>query len=91
MHGGAVALLIDMATTLAVAPLSKAGFWHFGGVTRTLGLTCLKPVRGGTTVWIDCEVKGIGKRLGMYCMGWLMVNVERGLTRDSDDYLYGEG
>jgi len=66
MHGGAVALLIDMTTTLAVSPLSKEGFWHFGGVTRTLGLTCLRPVPGGERVLVECVVRGIGKRLGMY-------------------------
>jgi hypothetical protein len=64
MHGGARALLIDMCTTMAVAPLSTEEFWHFGGLTRTLNLTCLKPVPGGEVVWVDCEVKGIGKRLG---------------------------
>lgn len=66
MHGGAQALLIDMCTTLAVSPLSTRDFWHFGGVTRTLSLTCLKPVPGGEVVYVDCEVQGIGKRLGEY-------------------------
>jgi len=64
MHGGAQALLVDMCTTMAVAPLSSEEFWHFGGLTRTLNVTCLKPVPGGEVVYVDCEVKGIGKRLG---------------------------
>ncbi|PVH74829.1 Thioesterase/thiol ester dehydrase-isomerase [Cadophora sp. DSE1049] len=63
MHGGAQALLVDMCTTMAVAPLSSEDFWHFGGLTRTLNVTCLKPVPGGEVVYVDCEVKGIGKRL----------------------------
>ncbi|KAH9210737.1 putative acyl-coenzyme A thioesterase 13 [Leptodontidium sp. 2 PMI_412] len=63
MHGGAQALLVDMCTTMAVAPLSSEEFWHFGGLTRTLNVTCLKPIPGGEVVYIDCEVKGIGKRL----------------------------
>ncbi|KAK0099479.1 hypothetical protein ONS96_008316 [Cadophora gregata f. sp. sojae] len=63
MHGGAQALLVDMCTTMAVAPLSSEEFWHFGGLTRTLNVVCLKPVLGGEVVYVDCEVKGIGKRL----------------------------
>ena len=46
MHGGAQALLVDMCTTMAVAPLSSEEFWHFGGLTRTLNVTCLKNCNG---------------------------------------------
>ncbi|KAH7419631.1 HotDog domain-containing protein [Cadophora sp. MPI-SDFR-AT-0126] len=63
MHGGAQALLVDMCTTMAIAPLSTEVFWNFGGLTRTLNVTCLKPAPGGEVVYIDCEVRGIGKRL----------------------------
>lgn len=70
MHGGAQALLVDMVTTMAVAPLSTEEFWHFGGLTRTLNVTCLKPVPGGDVVYADCEVRGIGKRLGMLNLEW---------------------
>ncbi|KAL2064494.1 hypothetical protein VTL71DRAFT_4988 [Oculimacula yallundae] len=63
MHGGAQALLVDMCTTMAVAPLSSKDFWHFGGLTRTLNVVCLQPVPGNEVVYVDCEVRGIGKRL----------------------------
>ncbi|KAK4502192.1 hypothetical protein PRZ48_005617 [Zasmidium cellare] len=65
MHGGAVATLADMATTMATAPLSQPGFWDFGGVSRTLSVTYLKPVRLGRTVEIVCEVRSIGRRLSV--------------------------
>lgn len=31
MHGGCVALLADMTTTMCTAPVSKKEFWEFGG------------------------------------------------------------
>ena len=34
MHGGAVATVVDMATSMATAPVSKKNFWELGGVTR---------------------------------------------------------
>lgn len=63
MHGGAVATLADMATTMATAPLAQKGFWEFGGVSRTLSVTYLKPVKLGGVVRVECEVRSIGKRL----------------------------
>jgi acyl-coenzyme A thioesterase 13 len=64
MHGGAVALVYDMCTTMCSAPLSRRDFWLFGGVSRNLSVTFLRPVKVGTWITIDCEVMQIGKRLG---------------------------
>ena len=66
MHGGAVALLVDMCTTLTAAPIARKDFWHFGGVSRTISITYLRPIEGGTRIFIKSEVKGIGKRLCTY-------------------------
>jgi uncharacterized protein (TIGR00369 family) len=66
MHGGAVSMTIDMATTLAQAPLAAPGFWEFGGVSRTLSVTYLRPIPKGTEVLIVCEVLQVGKALGEY-------------------------
>lgn len=63
MHGGAVALLTDMATTMTTAPVSSKGFWEFSGVTRTLGITMLQPIPRGTHLFVECKLKSIGKRL----------------------------
>lgn len=63
MHGGAVALVFDMTTTMCAAPLARRDFWWFGGVSRTLSVTYMRPVRMGTTVEINCEVLQMGERL----------------------------
>jgi len=56
MHGGAIALVFDMTTTMCAAPLARKDFWRFGGVPRTLSVTYLRPVLMGMTVEIRCEV-----------------------------------
>lgn len=63
MHGGAVALLADMATTMATAPVSQPGWWEFGGVSRTLQVTYLKPIVKGTVAEVECFLRGAGRRL----------------------------
>ena len=56
MHGGAVALLVDMATSIAMAIISEPGWWVFSGVSRTLNVTFLRPAREGETLLLECEV-----------------------------------
>jgi acyl-coenzyme A thioesterase 13 len=63
MHGGAVALVFDMATTMCAAPLARRDFWWFGGVSRNLSVTYMRPARNGMTVEINCEVLQMGERL----------------------------
>lgn len=63
MHGGAVAMIYDMCTTMTAAPLARRDFWWFGGVSRTLLITYLRPVRKGMELLIECEVLQQGKRL----------------------------
>ena len=64
MHGGATATLADMATTFAQAAVAKEGFWEFGGVSRTLNVTYLKPIVQDMVVVIECRVRSVGKRSG---------------------------
>lgn len=64
MQGGAVSLAFDMATMLAISPYATKSFWRLGGVSRTLGVTFLRPIKLGMRVVIDCEVVQIGQRLG---------------------------
>ncbi|KIX09205.1 uncharacterized protein Z518_00284 [Rhinocladiella mackenziei CBS 650.93] len=63
MHGGAVAMIHDMCTTMTAAPLAKKEFWWFGGVSRTLSITYLRPVRKDMELSIECEVLQQGMRL----------------------------
>lgn len=64
LHGGAAATIFDMCTTIAAAPLAKEGFWDFGGVSRTLSVTYMRPVPVNIKVLVECTVMQIGKRLG---------------------------
>lgn len=62
-HGGAVAMLADNTTTAAAAPVAREGFWVFGGVSRTLSITYLRPLPQGSTVVIENMVRSVGKTL----------------------------
>ncbi len=75
MHGGAAALVFDMCTTLCTGPLARKDFWWFGGVSRKLDITYLRPVKVGSTIVIECEVLQIGRRLATI----------RGVMRDKVD------
>jgi uncharacterized protein (TIGR00369 family) len=63
LHGGAVALVFDMCTSMAVAPVSREGFWDTGHVSRTLNCTYLRPAPEGTVLLVECEVVHLGKTL----------------------------
>lgn len=64
LHGAAVGLIMDMVTTLAVAPIARSDFWHFGGFSRTLGVTFLRPCPLGEVVVCTGEVVQVGRLLG---------------------------
>lgn len=66
MHGGAISLTYDMCTTMTMAPASKIDFWFFGGVSRTLSITFLRPAKIGMDVIVECELMQIGTRLGKH-------------------------
>ncbi|KAK3991312.1 HotDog domain-containing protein [Cladorrhinum sp. PSN332] len=63
LHGGAIATLFDFCTSCALSLISRPGFWHYLGVSRTLNTTYLRPAVGGSTVKIECEIIQIGKRI----------------------------
>ncbi|KAJ5025801.1 HotDog domain-containing protein [Bipolaris maydis] len=65
MHGGAMALLVDMTTTMAGAPISRQGWWEFGGVSRTLSVTYVRPALLGTTVAVTCVLRSVSSRLSV--------------------------
>ncbi|KAK3353511.1 HotDog domain-containing protein [Lasiosphaeria hispida] len=63
LHGGCIATLFDYCTTMPLALVSRPGFWHYLGVSRTLNTTYLRPVPVGTEVLIECEAVQVGRRL----------------------------
>ncbi|KAK0387731.1 hypothetical protein NLU13_3976 [Sarocladium strictum] len=63
IHGGAVALIYDMCTTMSAAPLSRKGFWEFGGVSRNLSVTYIRPAKADRDILVECEVLHMGQRL----------------------------
>ncbi|KAF2272266.1 uncharacterized protein EI97DRAFT_228658 [Westerdykella ornata] len=66
MHGGAAGVIFDMATTTALCPVAKPGYWEFmGGVTRSLSISYLKPVPIGITVRLFSKVVSVGKQMAM--------------------------
>jgi acyl-coenzyme A thioesterase 13 len=66
MHGGAAGVIFDMATTTALCPIARPGFWEFmGGVTRTLNISYLKAVPIGVTVRLISRVVSVGKQMAM--------------------------
>ncbi|USW58273.1 Putative Thioesterase domain, HotDog domain superfamily, acyl-coenzyme A thioesterase 13 [Septoria linicola] len=62
-HGGFIATLVDNTTTMAAAPLSEEGFWDFGGLSRSLSITYLRPIPQGITIVSENMVRSVGKRL----------------------------
>jgi uncharacterized protein (TIGR00369 family) len=66
MHGGAVALLTDMATTMATIPIARKDFWHFGGVSRIITVSYLRPIPKGITLLVKCKLVQIGKTNCMF-------------------------
>ncbi|KAF1958677.1 Thioesterase/thiol ester dehydrase-isomerase [Byssothecium circinans] len=65
LHGGAVALIFDICTSLAIAAVSRKGFWDTGHVSRVLNCTYLRPAKEGQRFWVESEVVHLGKRMGL--------------------------
>ena len=63
LHGGATALLFDNSTTAPMSLIQKKGFWELAGVSRTLSVVYLGPVKAGEEVDVEAVVLNYGKRL----------------------------
>ncbi|KAI5283248.1 hypothetical protein KEM54_002290 [Ascosphaera aggregata] len=64
LHGGCIALIMDVTSSLTMASLSQPGFWDesMGGVSRNLDIRYLQPVMKGRDVRITVELVHAGKR-----------------------------
>ena len=65
LHGGAVALIFDICTSMTVGAVSREGFWDKGHVSRTLNCTYLRPAPEGTVVLVESEIVHLGKSMGL--------------------------
>jgi uncharacterized protein (TIGR00369 family) len=63
LHGGCTATIFDICTTLALACVARPGCWDMLGVSRTLNITYMAPVRAGEQVLIACEIVQVGRNL----------------------------
>ncbi|KAL2357862.1 thioesterase family protein [Cryomyces antarcticus] len=65
LHGGAVALIFDMCTSITIACAAGEGFWNTAHVSRTLNCTYLRPLPEGEDAIIESEVVHLGKAMGL--------------------------
>ncbi|KAI5807860.1 HotDog domain-containing protein [Peziza echinospora] len=65
LHGGCTATIADLATTCALAPLSRKGYWEFAGVSHSLSVTYLRPAPVGSRVIVTAEVVSAGRNLAV--------------------------
>jgi len=69
LHGGAAALIFDLCTSVALAPISRAAsegeppFWTLPGVSRTLDVVYHRPALVGMECRVVCTVVSVGKRM----------------------------
>lgn len=65
LHGGCAATIIDILTSIPVMAVGTPGVFQYGGVSRNLNVTYLRPVPVHTEIRVVCEVTQIGKRLAL--------------------------
>ena len=64
LHGGAASTILDQLTSLVFHMYTKPGYIENGTVTRTLTVTCLRPIKAGTKVRVEAGLVNIGKAMG---------------------------
>ncbi|PVI07709.1 thioesterase family protein-like protein [Periconia macrospinosa] len=85
MHGGAAGVIFDMATTAALCPLARPGYWEFmGGVTRSLNISYLKAVPIGTQVRLSSQVVSVGKQMAL--IRGVMTTLDGSITYATADH-----
>lgn len=65
LHGGCAATLVDNLSTTILVAVSKPGIFQYGGVSRTLNVTYLRPVLLGQEIRVICEAVQVGRRLAL--------------------------
>lgn len=57
LHAGATSAFFECATTWALYPIAKPGFWKSLGICRTIAFTYLRPAVQGEVLVMECEVR----------------------------------
>lgn len=65
LHGGCAATLIDILSTTILLGVSTPGKFQFGGVSRNLRTTYLRPVPQNTEIRLVTELVHVGRRLAL--------------------------
>ncbi|KAL3488688.1 HotDog domain-containing protein [Aspergillus germanicus] len=65
LHGGCAATLFDVLSSMILIGVSKPGLFAYGGVSRHLDVTYIRPVPVGTTVRLTSRVVHVGRRLAL--------------------------
>jgi acyl-coenzyme A thioesterase 13 len=56
LHAGATSAFFECATTWALFPIAREGFWKSLGICRTIAFTYLRPAVEGEWLVMECEV-----------------------------------
>jgi acyl-coenzyme A thioesterase PaaI-like protein len=64
IHSGAVSTILDRLMSFGLYMYAKPGFMKNDTLTRTLTVTCLRPVLAGTKLRVEAELVSIGKTMG---------------------------
>lgn len=56
LHTGATSAFFECATTWALYPIAKPGFWKSLRICRTIASTYLRPAVQGEVLLMECEV-----------------------------------
>lgn len=63
MHGGAISTIFDNLSSTALLAISRPGFWHHLGVSRSLAVWFHRPLPTGMKLRMECSVVMAGKRM----------------------------
>ena len=63
LHGGAISTLFDNLSSTALFTISRPGFWHHLGVSRSLAVWFHSPLPEGVEVRLICKLVSAGRRM----------------------------
>lgn len=65
LHGGCAATIIDNLTSTILMATSRPGMFQYGGISRNLNVTYLRPLPLNVELRLICEVVQMGRRLAL--------------------------